>query len=121
MPIAVGIPTSNEHDSATLKRGEKGFRIGARGWHQELVAVIWDDSGLVTTPERREHVGCIRSDFEKTAGIPEARVPLRQLQTLWDKSKTRHRHVYQLLRRGYGQRPGLMACTRIPPYLMGDG
>jgi sulfur relay (sulfurtransferase) DsrC/TusE family protein len=121
MPTIVGIPTSYERDPAALKRGEEGFRLGARDWHPDLIEIPSDDDVPAMSPDRCDVVDCIRSGFEKNPCAPKRQVLLKHLQDLWDKSKVSHRHLYQLLRRGYGQRPaGLMACTRIPPDLMLD-
>ena len=103
MSIALGIPTQNEPVLATLERDEEGFLLDANDWHPDLIEVLADEHGLVMTPERREVVDCIRNYFKKNLSVPEARVLLKHLQAVWDKSRATRRYLYQLFPRGYGQ------------------
>lgn len=121
MCIALGgNPTRTEPALAMLERDDEGFLLNASDWHPDLIEVPYGDGGLVMTPERCEDVDCIRSDFEKSPGIPVARVLLNHPQAAWDMSMVSHRDLYQLFPRGHGQQASKFACTRRLRTLMPD-
>jgi TusE/DsrC/DsvC family sulfur relay protein len=103
-----------------FERDEEGFLLDAQDWHPGLVEAFAAEDGLELTPERREIIAYIRGYFEHKLSVPEARVLLRHMQTLWGKDRATRRYLYQLFPRGYGQQACKIAGMRKPRKLMLD-
>ncbi|MCO6413250.1 MAG: TusE/DsrC/DsvC family sulfur relay protein [Thiogranum sp.] len=103
-----------------LERDEEGFLLDAQDWHPGLIDAFAAEDGLELTPERREIIDYIRSYFESNFSVPEARVLLRHMETIWGKDRATRRYLYKLFPRGYGQQACKIAGMRKPRKLMLD-
>jgi tRNA 2-thiouridine synthesizing protein E len=120
MHVTLGIQTRNEPALATLECDAEGLLLEVCGCHPDMIEVRSSDDGLVMTPQRRGLIDCTRKDFVMNIDIPEVRVLLNHLQTVWNKDKASRRYLYQLFPRGYGQQACKIAGMRKPRKLMLD-
>lgn len=105
---------------AGLARDEEGFLLDASDWNPDLVEPLAAESGLALTAERREIIRYIREYFETRQSVPEARVLLRHMRSIWGGDKATRRYLYRLFPRGYGQQACKLAGMRKPRKLMLD-
>jgi TusE/DsrC/DsvC family sulfur relay protein len=105
---------------AQLERDEEGFLLDAQDWRPDLIEAFAAEDGLEMTPERHEVIAYIRRYFDKNQSVPEARILLKHLHTVWGQEKATRRYLYQLFPRGYGQQACKIAGMRKPRKLMLD-
>ena len=103
-----------------VPRDEEGFLLDAGDWCPEMIDAMAAEDALELTPERREIIDYIRTYFEDNLSVPEARVLLKHLRTVWGEEKATRRYLYQLFPRGYGQQACKIAGMRKPRKLMLD-
>jgi len=103
-----------------LERDEEGFLLNANDWDPDLMEELAAETELPLTAERLAVVEFIRSYFENTQSVPEARVMLKHMEQLWGSEKASRRYLYELFPRGYGQQACKIAGMRKPRKLMLD-
>jgi TusE/DsrC/DsvC family sulfur relay protein len=103
-----------------LDRDEEGFLLDANDWHPGLVEAFAAEDGLELTPERRTIIEYVRNYYESNFSVPEARVLLKHMESIWGKERATRRYLYQLFPRGYGQQACKIAGMRKPRKLMLD-
>jgi tRNA 2-thiouridine synthesizing protein E len=111
---------SNSTNLDIFDRDEEGFLLNANDWHPGLVEAFAAEARLELTPERREIIQYIRDYFETHFSVPEARVLLKHMRTIWGEQRATRRYLYQLFPRGYGQQACKIAGMRKPRKLMLD-
>ena len=103
-----------------LQRDEEGFLLDARDWHPGLIDPLAMETDLALTEEHLEIIHYIRSHFEESQSVPEARVVLKHMEQRWGKERASRRYLYRLFPRGYGQQACKIAGMRKPRKLMLD-
>jgi TusE/DsrC/DsvC family sulfur relay protein len=103
-----------------LRRDEEGFLLDAGDWHRGLIGPLAMETDLNLTDEHLEIIHYIRSHFEETQSVPEARVVLKHMEQCWGKERASRRYLYRLFPRGYGQQACKIAGMRKPRKLMLD-
>lgn len=103
-----------------LNRDEEGFLLDPEDWNPGLMEAFAAEDDLELTPERREIIRYIRDYFESNQSVPEARVLLKHMQSIWGPERATRRYLYLQFPRGYGQQACKIAGMRKPRKLMLD-
>ena len=103
-----------------LARDEEGFLLNASDWDPDLMDELAAEAELPLTAERLAVIEFIRSYYETTQSVPEARVLLKHMEQIWSRENASRRYLYELFPRGYGQQACKIAGMRKPRKLMLD-
>jgi TusE/DsrC/DsvC family sulfur relay protein len=117
-PLTKPCPAETRLDA--LHRDEEGFLLDAGDWHPGLIGPLAMEADLPLTEEHLQIIHYIRSYFEESQSVPEARVVLKHMERIWGKERASRRYLYRLFPRGYGQQACKIAGMRKPRKLMLD-
>ena len=110
----------NAIDLAVLERDNEGFLLDPDDWSQGVARALADEAKLELTDAHWQVIDFIRTSYEDSQVVPEARKLLRFMKSIWGPEHATRRYLYSLFPTGYGQTACKIAGMRKPLKLMLD-
>ncbi|MGD8421167.1 MAG: TusE/DsrC/DsvC family sulfur relay protein [Gammaproteobacteria bacterium] len=103
-----------------LERDNEGFLLDPDDWSPEVARALAIEAKLELTDAHWQVIEFIRTSYEDSQVVPEARKLLRYMKSIWGSERATRRYLYGLFPTGYGQTACKIAGMRKPLKLMLD-
>ena len=112
--------SANPADLSDLGRDNEGFLLDPDDWSPGVAHALAVEAKLELTDAHWRVIDFIRTSYEDSQVVPEARKLLRYMKSIWGPERATRRYLYQLFPTGYGQTACKIAGMRKPLKLMLD-
>lgn len=112
--------SSLEFNGTLIDIDNEGFLLDPDDWSEELALAIASQFELELSDQHNEIISFIRSYFQASETVPEARKVLKHMKKLWGAELATRKYLYRLFPHGYGQAACKIAGMRKPLKLMLD-
>ena len=107
-------------DLSGLDRDNEGFLLDPDDWTPGVAHALAVEARLELTDAHWQVIDFIRTSYEDSQVVPEARKLLRFMKSIWGPERATRRYLYGLFPTGYGQTACKIAGMRKPLKLMLD-
>ena len=109
-----------ELDSLIPERDNEGYLLDPGAWNRALAPLLAAEDGLTLSPAHWKVIDFIRSWYDDTESVPEARRVIQHLAEPGGDKRAAKQALYELFPHGYGQQACRIAGMRKPLKLMLD-
>ena len=103
-----------------IETDNEGFLLDPEDWNVHVANKLAEQLGIDMSAHHWEVVNFVRSYYEQTQTVPEARHALKDLAEKLGKDTVNRKFLYRLFPYGYGQQACKIAGMRKPLKLMLD-
>ncbi|MCB1755633.1 MAG: TusE/DsrC/DsvC family sulfur relay protein [Gammaproteobacteria bacterium] len=101
-------------------RDNEGYLENPQDWTAEIGEALASEMGISLNEEQWQVIRFVRTHFENTQTVPEARLMLRYMKEEMGEDKGTRKYLYHLFPHGYAQTACKFAGMRKPLKLMLD-